>query len=300
MHERQDVGRGEDERQTHSRKGNRRRDSYGAAGPNVGSVERMASVAIGALLALGAVRARRLSVARAGFGLLAAAFAGRGITGRCAAYRAAGIDTSNGGLPALGSGRREVRIEQRMTLCSPREKLYDRWRDLANLPLILRHVEHVEVRDDRLSHWVLGGPSGRQVEWDAEITEDRPGEIIAWRSLPGSDVLHEGSVRFSDAPPGRGSQIELTLLYRAGAEAPLAPLLRKLGEHEIREDLRRFKQWIEAGEIPTTEGQPSGRARDRGRADASEQLESGEREPGSRMRSVRPAARATAEEGGAR
>jgi uncharacterized membrane protein len=290
MQESRDAGHGDDA--SHSRNRNE------GTGNNVGTVERIASVAIGALLGLGALRARRVRAARTGFGLLAAAFAGRGITGRCPAYRAAGIDTSHGGLPALGSGRREVRIAQRMTLCSPREKLYERWRELENLPLILRHVELVEVRGDRTSHWVLGGTSGPKVEWDAEITEDRPGEIIAWRSLPGSDVEHEGSVRFSDAPPGRGSQIELTLCYRAGPEAPLSPLLRRLGEHEIREDLRRFKQWIEAGEIPTTDGQPSGRAR--GRGDSPEPLEGGEREPGSRMKSVRPPARATAEEGGAR
>jgi uncharacterized membrane protein len=295
MQEPQDDGRGDAGR-------DRNRNGNGGTGANVGTVERIASVAIAGLLSLAALRARRVRTARAGFGLLAAAFAGRGITGRCPAYRAAGIDTSDGGFPALGSGRREIRIAQRMTLCAPREKLYERWRDLENLPLILRHVEHVEVRGDRISHWVVGGTSGPKVEWDAEITEDRPGEIIAWKSLPGSDVLHEGSVRFSDAPPGRGSQIELTLCYRAGAEAPLSPLLRKLGEHEIREDLRRFKQWIEAGEIPTTEGQPSGRAKDRNRQrDAlPEKLDGGEREPGSRMKSVRPAARATAEEGGAR
>ena len=291
MQERDDAGRGDD--------ASRDREPNGGTGTNVGTVERIASVAIGALLGLGALRARRMRTARAGFGLLAAAFAGRGITGRCPAYRAAGIDTSDGGLPALGSGRREVRIAQRMTLCAPREKLYERWRDLENLPLILRHVEHVEVRGDRISHWVLGGTSGPKVEWDAEITEDRPGELIAWRSLP--DALHEGSVRFSDAPPGRGSQIELTLCYRAGAEAPLTPLLRRLGEHEIREDLRRFKQWIEAGEVPTTDGQPSGRGRGRDPGWASpEPLDGGEREPGSRMKSVRPPARATAEEGGAR
>jgi uncharacterized membrane protein len=291
MQERQDAGRGED---------GRSRNRNGGTNANVGPIERVASVAIGLLLSLAALRARRVRTASAGFGLLGAAFAGRGITGRCPAYRAAGIDTSNGGLPALGSGRRELRISQRMTLCAPREKLYDRWRDLENLPLILRHVEHVEVRGDRISHWVVGGASGPTVEWDAEITEDRPGEVIAWKSLPGSDALHEGSVRFSDAPPGRGSQIELTLCYRAGAEAPLSPLLRKVGEHEIREDLRRFKQWIEAGEIATTDGQPSGRSRGRGRSEPSEQQEGGEREPGSRMKSVRPAARATAEEGGAR
>ena len=277
------------------------RNRNGATGTNVGKLERIASVAVGALLGLGALRARRIRTARVGFGLLAAAFAGRGITGRCPAYRAAGIDTSDGGLPALGSGRREVRISQRMTLCSPREKLYERWRDLQNLPLILRHVEHVEVRGDRISHWVLEGNSGPKVEWDAEITEDRAGELIAWRSLPGSDLEHEGSVRFSDAPPGRGSQVELTLLYRAGAGARLSPLLRRLGGHEIREDLRRFKQWIEAGEIATTDGQPSGRTggHDPAREESSPQ-DGCEREPGSRMKSVRPAARETAEGGGAR
>lgn len=264
-------------------------------GANVGPLERLASLAIGGFLAYEALRHRRARTASASMGLLAASLAGRGVTGRCPAYRAAGIDTSDGALPRLGSGRREVRIEQKVTLSTPREKLHERWRNLEGLPQILRHIESVRVIDDRRSHWVAAGPFGKRVEWDAEIIDDRPGEHIAWRSVPGAEFEHEGEVSFSDAPPGRGSQLELKLCYRAPA-GPLSPLLRKITEHEIHEDLRRFKQQMEAREIATTEGQPSGRPSRREREPA--QLESG----AEKMKRVRPAAapRATLQEGGAR
>jgi uncharacterized membrane protein len=100
------------------------------------------------------------------------------------------------------------------------------------------------------------------VEWDSEITADRPGERLAWHSLPGSDVLHAGSVRFEPSTGGRGTLVRVMLHYRAPAGrlgAGLAKLVGADPNSTVREDLRRFKNLIEAGEIPTTRGQPSGR-----------------------------------------
>ena len=261
---------------------------------NVGGVERIASLALGGLLGFLGYRSSGRAM-RSGMMLLGASLAGRGATGRCPVYRAASIDTSTGGLPMLGSGRREIEVEQAVTVNRDRQELYQTWRKLEDMPRILRHVESVQVTDGgQRSHWIARGPLGATVEWDAEISDDRPGECIAWRSLPGAQLENEGFVRFSDAPPGRGSQVELKLCYRAAGAGSLGPLLRKVSEHEIREDLRHFKQWMEAGEVPTTEGQPSAR---RTRAAKSEP----EERPLARgMRRVRPSAiaQATAQEGG--
>jgi uncharacterized membrane protein len=108
---------------------------------------------------------------------------------------------------------------------------------------------------------VLKGSGSTRIEWDSELTEDRPNERLAWRSLPGSDVTHAGVVRFALAPGNRGTFVTVMMHYRVAGEAGRA-VLRILGRDPnttVREDLRRFRSLIEAGEIPTTRGQPSGR-----------------------------------------
>jgi uncharacterized membrane protein len=100
------------------------------------------------------------------------------------------------------------------------------------------------------------------VEWDAEITEERANELIAWRCLEGSDVQHAGSIRFSAAPQGRGTFVTVQMEYRPPAGALGAAVGALFGEdpsQTVKWDLRRFKQLMETGEIITTEGQPAGR-----------------------------------------
>jgi uncharacterized membrane protein len=162
---------------------------------------------------------------------------------------------------ARGAG--VVRVSQAVTINRSPEELYRFWRDFQNLPRFMKHLESVRATGDRRSHWAMKAPAGRTVEWDAEITEDRPNELIAWRSLEGSDVDSVGSVRFERAPGGRGAIVKVEVRYSPPAGRVGATLAKLLGEgHEwrIKNDLRRFKQIMEAGEIITTEGQPAGRA----------------------------------------
>jgi uncharacterized membrane protein len=266
---------------------------------NVGRNERAASVALGGLLLAYGGR-RRNTALGAGLGLLGLALTGRGLTGRCAVYRAAGFDTAQRSIPQrLRAATRKARgttggveIEQRLTVNRPCEKLYESWRRLERLPEIFDHIEAVHESTDGRSHWVAAGPFGAKVEWDAEITEDRPGECIAWRSLPGSVVENEGEVRFAPAPAGRGSEVTVRIAYRPLAGDTLAPLLRKLTNHQLREDLRHFKQWLEAGEVPTTDGQPHGRKRARGNGEDAPRKP----RPGAHtMKKVRKAPEASAE-----
>lgn len=156
-------------------------------------------------------------------------------------------------MPALAAGR-GARVERTVTILRSAESLYARWRDLGRLPQLMEHIESVTPLDDRHSRWVARGPSGTRVAWEAEITADEPGRLIAWRSVGDSDVENAGSVRFTPAPGGRGTEVKVLLSYERPAgrlgEAAIT-LLGENGDYEVREDLRRFKQKMETGEVAT-------------------------------------------------
>ncbi len=177
------------------------------------------------------------------------------------AYRvAAGLTLAAGGAGLAYRARagRKPRggvVGRSVTVEKPPEEAYAFWRRLENLPRFMERVRSVEPIDDRRWHWVVSAPGGRTVEWDAELTDDRPHELISWRSLPGSAVDLSGRVEFRPAPGARGTAVRLTLEpRRAGALVPA-----RLLERQVAEDLRRFKRLLETGEIATTEGQPSGK-----------------------------------------
>jgi uncharacterized membrane protein len=154
-----------------------------------------------------------------------------------------------------------ISVRKAITIDKPPEELYRFWREFENLPRFMRHLQSVHS-SARSLHWVSTGPLGKNFSWDAEIVEDRENELISWRSLPGSQIENQGSVRFQAAPEGRGSEMLVELLYRPPAGrlgAAFAMLFGEEPEQQIREDLRRFKELMEAGEIATTDGQPHGR-----------------------------------------
>jgi uncharacterized membrane protein len=130
----------------------------------------------------------------------------------------------------------------------------------------MRHLESVATLPGRArSRWVARGPAGRRVVWEAELTEEQPARMLAWRTLPGSDVEHEGRVEFQPARGGGETVVRVTLAYRASAGKMGALVARLLGAEpaqQVAGELRRLEQLLEAGEIATTEGQPSGRVRD--------------------------------------
>lgn len=139
----------------------------------------------------------------------------------------------------------------------PRSELYAFWRDFSHLAAFMENVHSVTVQTPLRSHWVIAGPAGRTVEWDSEITEDVPDERIAWASLEGADVRNSGAVEFRDSPTGRGTFVTVTIAY----DPPVgelgrfvAKLLRREPKIQARQDLRRFKQLMETGEIPTASG----------------------------------------------
>ena len=135
------------------------------------------------------------------------------------------------------------------------------WRDLSHLPQIFPHVEQVTPIDDRRSHWKAQGPFGASFEWDSEITLDLPNQELRWQSLPGAQVGNRGIVRFERAPADRGTALRVQLIYDPPGGKWGAVLARLLGDDphaQLKIDLKRLKQRLETGEVPTTQGQPSG------------------------------------------
>jgi uncharacterized membrane protein len=153
-----------------------------------------------------------------------------------------------------------IHITKSVSVARPVDEVYAFWRDLQNLSRFMMHVERVTTSGDR-SHWIVKGPAGTTVEWDAEITEDRPNELLAWRSLPGSQIENNGSVRFKKAPADRGTEIHVSLQYEppAGkAGAMLATLFGEEPTQQLTDDLRRFKQVMETGEVVLSDGSLEG------------------------------------------
>lgn len=156
-----------------------------------------------------------------------------------------------------------TKAEISMTINRAPEELFAFWRNFENLPQVMKHVESVTCEDDRFSHWRVWRSKDKQIEWDAEVINEHPNELIAWRTLEGSDVHHAGSIRFTPAPGGRGTEVKLAVEYEAtGFADMLAKLVRRSPEQQMREDLRHFKQLMETGETATTEGQSAGRTKD--------------------------------------
>lgn len=224
---------------------------------NVGPVERGISLATGfALLAYTISRRPKMGVP---LGLDAGYMIYRGATGHCVFYQMLGIKRTE------VNGHEGIRVERAVTINRPKEELYRMWRDFENLPRFMKHLESVQVDpDDReRSHWVAKAPLGKKIEWDAEVIEERENELLVWKSLPGSMVESMGRVEFLDAPAGRGTIVRVSMEYNPPAGslgAAFAKLLRQEPAMQIKNDLRHFKQIMEAGEIPTVEGQPSGRS----------------------------------------
>ncbi len=228
---------------------------------NVGVAERGVSVTLGtALIAFGAARRRPFSslvLAAAGAWL-----AHRGITGRCAVYEQLDMGTAEDDEEErLDAGSHDDHsVDVAITIGRPVAEVYAFWRRLENFPLFMKGILSVTERGGGRSVWIARGPAGEAWEWEAEILEDRPGELLVWRSLPGSEVHHHGAVRFQEAPAGRGTEVRVGIEFLPPggiAGRVVARLARRLPAHRVQEDLRRLKQILEAGETPIA-GWPRG------------------------------------------
>jgi uncharacterized membrane protein len=229
---------------------------------NVGTRERIISMTAGMALGAFAARAPRGS-ARAVLLSSAAALVGRGASGYCPVNHALRRGRAVGDTRQELAGSRGIKVVESVTIRTDAVALYESWRHLNNLPLVMSHLERVDIIDAQKSHWVMRGPAGVRYEWDAEIINDVRPTLIAWRSLPGSDVVSAGSVQFRQVERRGGTATEVTVTmqyapFGGKAAAMIAWLAGQSPASMPREDLRRFKAQVEAREAPTTESRSHG------------------------------------------
>ena len=216
---------------------------------NLNDPERWISVIVGSALAAYGLKRRSIggAILAAGGGALV----WRGATGHCHAYHLLGMSTlkeeDDGRQVSVPYGK-GIRVEESVTIDAAPEHLYTFWRNFENLPRFMENLESVEVRDGNRSHWTTKGPAGTSVDWEAEIINEIPNELIGWRSLDGGKVDNAGSVHFNRAPGGRGTEVKVILRYDPPAGSLGARVSKILGEDpakQVQEDLLRLKAIFE-------------------------------------------------------
>jgi uncharacterized membrane protein len=219
---------------------------------DLGQPERIASIVAGGLLLLFGLRNRspvRLLLGLIGVGLIFQGAAGRNV-----------VESVRTGQPLLAEPN-GLRVKKSVTVNRPQAELYEYWRNLDNLPRFMPHVRSVQRHGAGRSHWVLSGPRGTVLKFDAQITVERPNQMIGWQTLPGAVMHHRGYVKFLPAPGNRGTEVHVALEYEPPGGAAgklLGSLLGPVTEQQIQDEIRNFKRIMEAGDTPTTKGQPTG------------------------------------------
>ena len=231
---------------------------------NVGDGERLVSVSAGAILTgIGLTRRDLPGLLIAGLG---SALVYRGVSGHCDVYESMNVDTANSGRATSPSRRLKdngVHVIETFLINKTAEELYSEWRQFERLPNLLSHLKSVREIDDKRSEWIAEAPGiiGGEIRWESELIADEPGRRIAWQTVEGSSIEHRGIVTFEKAPGDRGTYLRVDLRYLTPAGQVgewIAWLLGQEPKEQIRSDLRKFKNLMETGEIPTIEGQPHG------------------------------------------
>ncbi|MGY2084556.1 SRPBCC family protein [Blastococcus sp. SYSU DS0539] len=200
-------------------------------------------------------RVRNATVAVAGLAALDLVTAAR-------SRRSAGRGPARELLPSSAPWTSAIDVSSATTVNKSPQEVYDHWRDFSRLPEFMAHVREVRTVDGGTrSHWIAEAPGRRTVEWDAEVVEDAPAERIRWRSLPGAGIENAGSVEFRPAPGNRGTEVRVRLAYaqpggRLGKA--VAGMFGQSPEQQVRDDLTRFKQVLETGQVVRSEGSPEG------------------------------------------
>ena len=221
----------------------------------VGSTERLVSGIAGAALIALSLRKRRLRpiLFPVATGLIARALTGSGPANRLlrGLTQREGSDESDSAVASVGRGQGS-KVEESVTINRPVVEVYRFWRNFENLPRFMEHLEAVTVIDENSSHWVAKGPVGTRVEWDAVIHNEIDDELIAWRSLPGSEINNAGSVHFTPSIDGARTVVRVVLSYEPPAGKVGVAVAKLLGEEpakQVAEDLRRLKQVMDSGDI---------------------------------------------------
>lgn len=228
---------------------------------NVGENERIISILLGGPLALFGLT--RGSMGGLVWALLGGGMIYRGVRGHSYLYELLGLNTVKESPDTIANlpGNQGIKVERAVTINCPADELYRFWRNFENAPRFMKDVESVQVIDNSHSHWMAKTPLGTTIEWDAEVIDERENRLISWRANGWTIAPSAGTVRFEPATGGRGTVARLELEYKqlkGPIGTALAKFLGKIPENEARDDMRNFKELMEAGEIATTKGQPTG------------------------------------------
>jgi len=221
---------------------------------NVTDAARAATVFLGGLLVLrGLARPSVWSLPRV---VLGGVLAVRAVRGRSLLYWAVRPRTTAESCQRAGpsTSPHALVVEKSVCIDRPRAEVYRFWRALENMPRFMSRVQAVEIGPDDTSHWIVKGPGGATLEWRARMTANAPGELLAWSTVEGSDVRHEGKVQFSTLPGTSGTMVHVWLRYEPVGGKLGALAARLFGEEpaqHVEGDLRRLKQILEAGEVAT-------------------------------------------------
>ncbi|HLO81311.1 MAG TPA: SRPBCC family protein [Chitinophagaceae bacterium] len=218
---------------------------YGS-GPakNVGTTERIISAVLGSWMLISAFGNSKKLIGRTSRLGMAGYLLYRGISGNCPVYSAVGMKT-------LRSKAIELRTS--LTVNKPKDEVFRYWRNLENLPIFMEHLKSVKETDYNRSHWEAKIPGNiGTIEWEAEITDERPGELIAWQSVDNATIFNSGHVSFRDTLGDMGTVVTVRIIYQPPAGNPgavTAKLLNPIFEKMVRADIVRFKQVIEFGDL---------------------------------------------------
>jgi uncharacterized membrane protein len=186
----------------------------------------------------------------------------RGATGRCAMYRALGVNTAGRKKSGSQIGFGAPEVQRSITIGKSPEELYEFWRNPGNLARINAHFAEVTPGAEGVTHWRVRGPLKQVLEWDSVYTIEQPGRKLAWESLPGSTLVNRGDVLFRPAPDGKGTEVTVQMQFEpplGGLGAKLVRTFKLVPRSIAGKALCRFKSLVETGEVPTLERNPSGR-----------------------------------------
>jgi uncharacterized membrane protein len=232
---------------------------------NVHRSERTASSAVGAALVV--LAGLRRGLVGLGIGLIGGMLMQRGATGHCHLYSALRVSTAHGrrGPSASVPHNQGVKVKRSLAMKAEPAEVYAFWRRLENLPIVMHRIESVTPLSEGRSQWRARGPLRSVVEWTATIINEVEGELIAWRTLEGSQVHHAGSVRFERSLGGNGTLVTVTMEYDPPAGLLGAFAARVIGvdpARQLDEDLHRLKMLLEAGTVPQPGAERRGRLAD--------------------------------------
>lgn len=234
---------------------------------NVSQTERWLSAFTGASLSLFSLfRRDRLSI---GLGAVGVALLQRGLTGHSYLYQLFDITTveNSPSTKAQLTGQRGIRVQRRITINRSPQDLYNFWRDVTNAPRYMPFIETVTKTGERTSHWTAASPTGQTIEWNAEIVQEQAGHSISWHAHGSPITANAGKVSFEPATGERGTVVTLELDYlqfSGSLVGSLGRIIAHIPEREALETLRRFKELMEAGEVASIQGQPTGEGRKEG------------------------------------